>query len=324
MSNTLSEINISLTKMMNDLKEIHILPAMPKNFDSLIYKLSDWLLHHNANNFTVLLDTCSGEYAVLDEWTSDELDAGNILAIVISQCSDKLYQKIQNNRDLYNDCVYNIYDKLHSLAVVKRNLSNMEHVKDLLSLISGSEDDSYALTLANVFQVKDSNSLKEDVLTELSKNMIISDSSYRLAYTDSLPEQYSRKLSRRLCLYNFLSLLSDEQYYIVRFFVEQSLWNSPDDTAASMQKYLYLNFLSIQEMYTYYASYLCDSPSCPALCISHSEYYGCIGDNLEDFINTPERYHENTQPDVLELNPCDYYKITQMKQHLNLKEGKNK
>lgn len=217
MSNTLSEINISLTKMMNDLKEIHILPAMPKNFDSLIYKLSDWLLHHNANNFTVLLDTCSGEYAVLDEWTSDELDAGNILAIVISQCSDKLYQKIQNNRDLYNDCVYNIYDKLHSLAVVKRNLSNMEHVKDLLSLISGSEDDSYALTLANVFQVKDSNSLKEDVLTELSKNMIISDSSYRLAYTDSLPEQYSRKLSRRLCLYNFLSLLSDEQYYIVRF-----------------------------------------------------------------------------------------------------------
>ena len=138
MQNILNDLNLSITRMMDELKRIDIFPAYPKNHDELLFAVSDWLIHHSLSPFTVILNMNTSEYTSLDSalsaWDVSDLNKEYITAIVLSPCSDSLYEKIKNNRELYMDCVYKILDKIHSLAVVRRNCQNLENVTALLSL----------------------------------------------------------------------------------------------------------------------------------------------------------------------------------------------
>lgn len=337
MQNILNDLNLSITGIMDKLKRIDIFPAYPKNHDELMYAVSDWLIHHSLSPFTVILNMNTSEYASLDTalsaWDVSDLNKEYITAIVLSPCSDSLYEKIKNDRELYMDCVYKILDKIHSLAVVRKNCKNLENVTALLSLFAGEENDSYALSLASVFQVKESNVLREDIINDLSKTLVLEGFSYRCPGNVDLLKGYIPKAAKELSLYCLLTSMTDEQYSIVRFFIEQNLWTSVHDTAYYMRHELYLNFLSIPEMFTYYASTAATS-HVPALCISDLEHHTTIGDELEDYVNTPSLYDatknnwtpDNTakKPDgieVVDLNSWDYYKIRQMKSHL-LQGGK--
>lgn len=258
-----------------------ILPANPINLELLAQDISKWLLSRNEKNFLVLVNKENGAYTSYERMMKKERENFKnelFFGISIKQCSEEDFEELCSKESYLHEVMYYIMDIIHSQAVVKRNQSNMENVVNFLSLFQHNMDLIYALS--TYFQVKNSHLLRYELLNSINELIVMDKLAYSATYNISLNSLPLNEIGTNLAvsLLSVLSIISEEQFDILQFFIEQAVWTgeTAENKIANLNEYF-------KDIETFYKMTLFNiGPAHPTESISEYPFDGSFMEGIYD------------------------------------------